>query len=344
MLVQRGQLLAKLNEAVVGVKTDEGVEQSNCFTFRDGVLTTFNDTVMVRVPTPLPGIDCVVNATDLMGLLAKVPDEDLDIKLREGELLVKGKRRRAGIAVQSEFLLPVNEVPRPTAWVRLPEGVNTALQQAAKTCEKKDADFLYTTVNVTPEWVEGADGDRMLRVTTPTGFTEQVLLPADGVAALEGMELQKVCQEPGWVHFKTAQVSLRSSSQEYIKGVEGVLAIEGHNITLPANLGEILERAEVCNSGGYDNRVGLAFEDDELYITARKEGVWYKEQKAVAYQGPPLAFEVNPKLLREVLRHTRDVVVDQHKMKIEYDRHEFIIVVRYKSEARIATPEDAQVV
>ena len=329
MKIARGTLLAKLNEVQIGISSKENVAQSNCYVFHGDTLTTFNDSIMARAANPLPGIDTVVNATDLAGLLSKVPDEEVDISLKGDELRVKGKGFKAGITAYAEVLLPVDAVPAPGKWSRLGEGVATALQQAVVCCSKEDAQYLTTCVHVTEDMVEGCDNLRLLRVTVPTGFSGEVLLPAESVAALEGLELNKVSLGEGWCHFKTGSgtvVSLRSAAPPYLVGLDAVLEMEGPiGLVLPASLGEMIGRAEVFSSEGFNAKVGVKLAEGMLTLTNRKEGGWFKENKGIAYTGKPLAFEVHPRFLVEVLSHTREVQVCPGKMKLAYDRCAFVV-------------------
>lgn len=337
MNIQRGELLAKLNEASPGLspKGKLTVEQSDCYVFQGDTLTTFNDSIMVRVPNPL-GFDVVVKASDLLDFVTKMPDDEITITLQTDELRIKGAGRTAGITAYAEVAMPMDAVPKPETWTRLGEGTPTALQQAAKTCARKDSDYLLTAVHVTKDWVEGCDGLRYIRITGPTGFPNRVLMPADAVLELEGLELAKVAIGEGWVHFRTAQkatVSVRCGHSPYIEDVEKLLDLKKpEKIILPSNLGEIVERAQVFDHGGDDFKIGVRLSEGKLLITARKDGAWLKEKKEIEYEGRTLAFDVNPELLVEVLGHTREVLVDGTKLKIGWDRNQFVVCLDAKEE------------
>lgn len=352
MNIARGPLLAKLNEAALGVSQKETVEQSSCFIFSsDGELITYNDEIMVRVKNPLAEIcvptdgcegpiDLVVNATDLLQILAKIPDDEVKITAGDGELQVKGKRRTAGIACQYEVVLPIGQVPRPEKWSRLGEGVTGLLQQAARTCGDNEHQFLTTCVHVTPTRIEACDNHRLFRVDCQTGFPSEILVPAKSVAELEGVEIIKVGIDDvaAWCHFKTASgaiISCRASKEEYHKGLDAILEIvNGERVVLPANLKEIVERAEVFRTGEYDSKVGVRIANGELTITARKDGGWYKERKSIDYTGRMLDFDIDPAFLIEVLGRTREVMVDDRKMKIVNDRIQFVAGLRAKEDKK----------
>lgn len=333
MIIERGPLLAALAEVSPGLSNKENIEQSDAFVFKDGKLTTFNNEILCRTDSPLD-FDAAVNAADLQNLLNKIPDEQIEIFLKQGEIFIKGKRKSAGIAVAAEIALPVFEVPMPEKWSRLAEGAATALQQAARTCNKDESLFLATCVHVTPTRIEGSDNMRLLRIEGETGFPEEVLIPATSIAAIQSIELKKVAQSKGWVHFKTVAgtiLSCRCSHDSYHRGLDKIFELEdSESITLPGNLAEMIGRAEVFNEGAYDAKVGIRIAEGELTITSRKDGGWYEERKGVKYSGRELNFEINPKFLCEVLERTRDILVDNRKLKIvsPADRIQFVCSLR----------------
>lgn len=333
MKIQRGELLAKLNDASPGLTSSKAmtVEQSDCFVFIRDTLYTFNDSVMVRVPNPLPGMSLVVNGRDFLDLVAKVPDDELEVSLEDGKLWINGMdgSRSAWINSAVEVAMPLNDVPMPAKWSRLGEGTAHALQQAASTCDARSSDYLVTAVHATPDLVEGTDQIRFLRVTGPTGFQSRVLMPADAVAELKRTELTKVSVGEGWVHFRTGQgavVSMRCGHGDYIEGVEEALKLKkAEKVVLPVGLKDSVERAEIFDHEQGDFKIGVKLTKDRLILTARKEGGGYKERHKMEYGGRPLNFMVAPDLLVEVLGHTREVTVDGSKMKIAWDRSVFVV-------------------
>lgn len=331
--------MARLNDASLGLSTKESLQQSNCFVFANGRLITFNDEIMVRTSSPLD-FDMVVNATDFMGIVSKIPDDEIDVSRRGGEVVVRGKKRKAGIACVTEVVLPVDAVPVPDKWHRLADGALAAMMQAARTCGKPDDDYLSTVVHVTPDRVEACDNVRMFRVDGPTGVPGELLVKAHPLLELEGTDAVKVALSAGWVHFKTAggaEIALRADAAKYHPDIDAILTLDKPaKVTLPTNLGEIVGRAEVFLSGDRDARIGVRIADNDLVLTARKEGGWYKERKRIMYAGRVLDFEINPKFLVEILSRARDVMVDARKMKIAGDRTQFVVSLRPRETAGAA--------
>ena len=333
MLVNRGALLARLHEASIGLASKETIEQSSCFVFHAGQLVTFNDNIMVRCESPLD-FDAAVPAQDLLGMVSKCPDEEIKIYLQDGELIVKGKKWTAGIAVSAEMSLPVGAVPQPEKWHCLEEGVLGTLQQAARTCGDDEAQYLATCVHITPARIEGCDNYRLFRADGATGFPADVLVPAESIQQLEGLEITEVSIGTGWVHFKTStgtQIAVRCSHEPYHKGIDALLDMKDpEKIVLPSNLAEMVERAEVFNTATYDAKVGVELAGNTLTITSRKDSGWYKEQKDIEYAGRAMAFTINPKFLVEILKRTRDVLVDYRKMKVVNGAAQFVVALQAK--------------
>jgi hypothetical protein len=330
MNIKRGDFLAKLNEAIIGVSAKETIQQSNCFVFKDGRLFAYNDSIMVRTKSPLD-FDAVVNATDLTNLLAKIPDDDVEVIKNGNEILIKGKRRKAGIQCLASVELDMGKVPTPESWSRLAEGTLHAIQQACGVCTSDEAQFLTSCVHVTPMLVQATDKNRLLRVDFTaggTGFPAEVLIPAESASVIAGLEVKKVSIGQGWVHFKTvsgAEISCRCSHEQYHQNLDDVLKMDKpENITLPTNLGEIIDRAEVFYDNAFSARVGVRIENGEISITSRKDSGWYKERKGIKYTGRALEFDIHPKFLVEVLERTRDIEVDSRKLKLTSGNVQFM--------------------
>jgi DNA polymerase III sliding clamp (beta) subunit (PCNA family) len=335
MNVNRTQLLAVLAKAKVGLTGREILEQSHAYVFAKGTLTTFNDNILFRCPSPLQ-IDGAIPAVDFFEILEKLPDEELEITVNGGEIHLEGKRREAAMSYMPEVRLPIDSVPRPESWSRLDDKTPHAMQQAALVCGEDFTAPLTTMIHATPNLIEGSDNFRMVRHTAPTGFPGEVLIPANIVEQLDKQELRKVSIGKGWVHFKCpgdCVISCRCSHEPYAKGVDALLRMEApEKILLPSNLGEIVERAEVFNALSFDAKVTITLADGELTLTSRKESGWFKEKKSVKYDGQPLTFDVHPKFLVEILGRGRECQVDRRKIKIEQGEIQFVaaLTVREK--------------
>ncbi len=325
--MNRLDLLNKLNAVSVGLSKKELLEQSNSFIFAGKQLITFNGEIMCRTKNPFD-FDAVVRAEELVKLLSRMNDEEIKVTLVKNEIIIKGKAKLAGLTCEEEVLLPYKVVPKPTSWTEVTKGVTRALQQAAMTCGIDESMPKTTCVHVEKNKVEACDNFRMYRCKIKTGFPIEVLIPAISLKAIKSHKIKAVSSSKEWLHFKTSGgfiLSLRCYADKYHDALDALLNVKGDSIELPAELGEILERAEVMVDAGYEAEVTLQIENNKLTINSRKDGGWYKEQKKLKYKGTPLSFKVNPTFLVEILEKTRTVVVGQGRMKIKTDNVEFMV-------------------
>ena len=330
MKVNRKELLDVLTTASVGITKREVLEQSNSFIVDSENLITFNGEIFTKVASPLPDVSGSVPAEDLLALLAKFPDEELEVHTLKNELRVKGKKREAGITMSADVHLPFDDVPGPDVWTDVPEALPSALVQAARICGRDEALPRTMEVHVTPDWVEASDNYRIFRSTITTGLKGEVLFPGTSIEMVGNLVFKKLSQPPdtGWIHFQTKkghQVSIRCSKGKYPDLGKFLEVGEGKKVVLPENLSEILSRAEVMQD--FNAIVGVVIEDGLLTLSARKDQGWYKESKSIDYDTvwPPIKFEVNLRFLQEILKTTRKVTVSENRMRIRSGETTFVV-------------------
>jgi hypothetical protein len=341
MQIDRKKTLSTLKLLSIGLSAKELLEQSNCFVFSGESAVTFNSETLCRTKSPFD-FDAVLIADDLIKLLEKFPDDELEIIKREAEVVIKGARRSAGLTTTAEVHLPFDSVPKPEKWLKLADGVGAMLQQAARTCGTDETQIRTTCVHITPKLIEACDNYRLFRATLDTGITEEILIPASGVKALKGLDIVRVSVGKEWAHFRTKDnldISIRCYHDSYHQGLDKILKVEGHKIKLPDNLGEIIARAEVMQIGGNDPEITLLLEPGELTLSARKESGWFKERKKINYSGDVLTFKINPEFLIEILVQTRTVIVNEKQMKIETENIAFACVLQ-KNKGKEETPAE----
>lgn len=337
MQLSRGLLLNRLNEARIGLSTgEEETEQSNTFAFQNGKLTTFNGRIMVTVDSPLE-FDVIVNAKDLLDLMTKLPDDEIQIDIVGNELVIKGEERSYGITVETENNMPLHEISSPSEWHRLKEDVLQHMIQGARICSKEEDAYLTKMVHISGDKIEASDNDRFYMAEIPTGFPEEVLIEADIILQLKGLELIKVSLAEGWVYFKTSSnaiIAVRTTLDEYMSEIDSIMEMKNsQKVLLPQNLKEIIERSQTFTTQDADARITIHIENGMLILTARKETGWAKEKKRLAYKGTPLTFSIPPKFLIEMLERTREVMVGDYKMKMTTEKIQFVVTLDMPGES-----------
>lgn len=330
MNVNRMMLLSVLQRVEPGVSAKAAIEQSDCFVFSGDKVIGFNDEILAVATSPVR-LDAVVKADDLMKMLAKLPDDELDVDRVGSDLVLKGAKRKAGLTCAEETVTPYETVPQPEHWRKIGDGILDMLKQASRVCGRDDTQYLTTVVHVTADRIESCDNTRLFRFSGKTGFKRDVLLPAASVDLICKQKPTEVSIGEGWAHFrvdKDVVYSVRCSTMEYLEGLDALLQMDGaEDVRLPNTLPSIVRRADVMNDSVFGARITIRIGEHQLTISARKEGGWYKERKKIQYSGRTLEFEANPDLICDVLERSTRTQISKSKMKVTYDNVEFVLAL-----------------
>lgn len=345
--VSRAELLSLLETVSHGLSPREVIEQSSCFVFEKGEVFTYNDEVSCRAKTDLK-ITGAVQAKPLMSLLEKMPEENVDIMVQESELIIVGKKRRGGIRMENEVLLPVKNVERPGKFIPLHEDFLEAINLAQESAGKDESKFWTTCVHLHPKWVEACDNSQVTRFRLKTGVQASTLVRQSAIKCITNLEVTEFSETASWIHFRN-KLGLVVSCRRYIEdypteGVNRLLKVEGTSAILPKGLAEATERADVFSSeNADDNQVRVILSNGKIKV--RGEGVsgWYSETKKLKYKGPSLDFTITPKLLIELTRRHNECFVSREHLRVDGGRFVFVAclnIVGEKNEDQEEGTED----
>jgi DNA polymerase III sliding clamp (beta) subunit (PCNA family) len=327
--LNRVTLLSTLKAVAPALAAREVVEQSTSFVFAKGRVLTYNDSIAISHPLDSEGLEGVVRAEELVKLLSKLKEEEVELEIGENELVVKGKRSKAGILLEAEVRLPLDEIVPPSKWSQLPEGFVEALSFCRFSTGRDRAKPLLTCLHVAGPVVESCDNFRLTRWRLKRSLNEDLLLPAEAARTLCDYSPMEYGITDGWVHFRNdADVvfSSRIFEGEYPDLSPYLSLKEAHEVTLPSDLGEILDRAGIFSSEAFkqDEQVSISLEGKHMTVSGRGVVGWYEERCAVRWSGgtPKVAFSIHPEFLRQVLGHVKQVLVSdvEGRLLIEGDR------------------------
>ena len=342
-MLKRDDLLKCLAAVDAGLSPKDVVEQSSCYVLQGGRLWTFNDNVAcsVGLPDGMEGVECAVPAIELRSLLSKLDDENLDVVLgdgeRAGQLLLKMKRRRAGLRVQLSVTLPVDEVkmPEDEKWTSVPEGFVEAVDAVGQVAGRGEQLFVLCCVHVTPKGLEACDNYQAIRYRLNTGLPESVLTKRDDLAKIVKLGVEEWALSESWIHFRNSAglvASCRRWSQSY-PNLGPLLEVHGREGFLPKDLSNAIRKAEVFVSAR-DDAVGLTVDLNSSRLLLRAEGPvgWYEERQRTDYDGEPISFRIAPRLLREVCRRTSRCVIGDTKLRVAGEKYVYVSCLAVSSE------------
>lgn len=338
MKINRKKWLAELEAVAPGLDLRGMVEeQSTCFVFRDGRVITYNNEVACSAASSLAGVDGAVQADPLMKLLRKLKEDEVDVSVGDGKLLVKGKGRRAGVTMEADVTLPVESIDEPERWRKLPEGFVEAVDVVRRCAGTDESRFVLTCVHVCPEWVEATDDFQIIRYPIKTGFkwtkTEEdgvfqgVLVRRESLRHLAAAGVTEFGLTEDWLHFRNPDgltLSCRRYPGKYPR-LDDALDVDGVAVTLPEGLAEAVEKAGIFSGDDEaGDQVSVELRDGRLRLEGHGTSGWYEERRRIEYEGKPVKFRIEPELLIEIVRRADVWRVAEGRLRVDGGKFTYV--------------------
>lgn len=322
--VNREKLIQTLEFVQPGLSPKEIIEQSSCFVFKDGTVATFNDEVACCADTELK-ITGAVQAAPLLALLHKLPDADIEVEPTKEHLTVYGKRKSAGICMEAEVTLPVDQVEKPEKWKELPENFIEAVKMAQQCVGKDESKFTMTCVHIHPKWIEACDDCQLIRYKIKTGVESSVLVKGHSIQQITDLGMQEFSETETWIHFRNANGLVMSCRRHLDEYEITPPKFEGHPLTLPKGLIEAAETADIFSSEhGEENLVSILLKSGKLRIHGQGVTGWYKEFKTIKYTGDTLEFMIAPSLLGDIVKRMNECEVSEDYLRVNGSKWVYI--------------------
>lgn len=317
MLVNRVDLLQRLEMLQPGLSTKGVLDQSNCFIFANDGVATFNGEVAC-FQKGLDGVTGAVVASPVLSQLGKWVEDEVEVYVDDAVLRVNGARRRAWFNLEAEIHLPVESIEKPGEWRDLPPNFGGAIGLVESCAGKDQNKFQATCVHLHPEWVEATDNVQVARYTVRTGI-ERTLVRATAIRSVASLGMVQWSQSQGWVHFRNAAglvYSCVTYNEEY-PDTSGVLVVEGAKMTFPKTLQDTIDKAEIFSRESEGNQLTVSLLPGRLRVMGEGRTGGFSEVKDIQYEGQPMSFTIDPKMLKEIVRDHNEVYVSEDKLVVD---------------------------
>tara|TARA_R100000808_G_scaffold12736_1_gene31538 strand:+ start:1568 stop:2596 length:1029 start_codon:yes stop_codon:yes gene_type:complete len=320
--VDRETFLQQLESVQAGLSTREVMEQSSCFVFKNGTVQTYNDEIACKQNCTLD-LHGAVQAEPLLGILRKLPENSIQVTNTDEEFIIEGKKRKAGIRMEHEILLPVERIDQPVEWKDLPDDFTEAVQIVCQCAGADESQFRLTCVHITPTHVEASDNFQVSRYTVATPIEESTLVRRDSIKHIIELGMTQFCETESWIHFKNPN-SLILSCRRYadeandFPDLSPIIDFNGEPTTLPTSLAEAVEKAEIFSSESTDdNQVLIQLRAGKLRIRGEGNFGWFTETKPLKYKGKDLSFRISPKLLVDLVNRHNECEITEDRLKVD---------------------------
>jgi len=339
MKVNREHLLKCLESIIPGTSTKSIVEQSNCAVFQDGFVSSFNDEIAVTAKSPVD-IKAAVFIQPLVAILNKLEEKEIDVVLEEGQLRIKGKRRRGGVSCSSEIELPIDTVDQPKEWKKLPEKFIPYISIVRDCVSKDESQFLITCVHITPDHIEACDNNQAIRYKIDTGFSESTLIRGESVQYVCRKDIIEFSETKSWVHFRNKDglcISCRryqkDSNESEFPSLDEIFILEGNELSLPKEVKSAAEKANVFSKEDKNlNMIKVTLKDGKAFIRGESSEGWFSEFVTFDYKGEATAFFIPPSLLINIVDRKDACIFGSGKIGAEGEDYVYV--------SSVALPED----
>jgi len=329
MKIERAKLLETLSKVQPGLASKEVIEQSQCFVFHDGMVSTYNDEIAVNCPTDLK-INGAVEARQLFQLLNKSKAKEIELEVTEDELQIKTKKASAGIPLQLEINPVMEEIGKPKEWFELPKQFVDGIRFCMFSVSTDMTKPVLTCIHVKSNRVESCDNLRMTRYRMKKKIEGEILLPSTSARFLIKYPIKEYAQTKGWLHFQAekegAIFSCRTFEKKYPK-LKKFMDVDGTVVTMPSKIEGILERAGIFSITDFkqEEHVRVIISKGRLTVHVKGDSGWYKERTKIKYKGEGVEFAVNPEFLKETLSLMRELTIGGSRLKLTGERFEHVV-------------------
>lgn len=334
MKINREQLLQEITEVKPGLGNGLSIQNSDCLTFKKGLVQTYNDQVLIQHPCCLK-IEATIKANSLFQLLSKLTDEELEIECSDS-LLISTKRSKASLTIeQSEN--PIN-IKIPTKTFPLIKGMKEAFSFCQFSAGKDMSREAFINLHIHNNIVESCDGFRLTRYTLKKSSEIEMFVPASIIKDLIAYELSSYGETEGWIHFMNSGgliFSCRVTKSKY-PNLDSLCKVEGVKLHLPKDLSKAIERANIFSETEFsqDQEITVSIMEKKLILEGKNIYGKYRERLPLKYKGNPIQFVVNPSLLKELLSLHNEVIIGEAdkqgkgRLKIQGENFEHVAVTQ----------------
>lgn len=335
MKINRANLLTALEIVKPGLANKDLIEQSTSFAFMGDRIVTYNDDISISHPIQGLELQGAIKAEKLYQILGKLKQEEISLEISTGEIVLKSGRAKAGLAIQAEIKLPLEEeVAYKEKWKTLPkkfvEAVSMTMGSAAKSMTRP----ILTCVNIRKDGVvESSDNYRVMQYNMKEEMPiETILLPVSAAVVMVKLLPNKIAKGKGWIHFKNEEGTILSCRVFSDKFPDTTLVMEGKGtkFVFPEAVKDLIERVSVFAKRDHmlDEVIHISMYDGKLKMRGESDTEWFEETIKMDFKGDETSFYITPYLLKSIVSQTNSGILAKGKLKFKGDNWTYVAFLK----------------
>jgi len=329
MKINRLDLIKALQAVMPGLSQKEIIEQSTAFVFtKTGYVVTYNDEIAVSHPVEVDFVGAVP-AKEFFALVNKVKTEEIELEIKDNELLLKGSRAKAGLRIDKKIILPILTLAQPEEedWKKVPANFCEAISFCLFSVSREVSKPIINCIHVHKGKVESTDNNRVTQYdmgAVKKAFEDHTLIPAHAVKAIVNNKPTHYAKTDGWLHFTNKDdvtFSCRIFEDDF-PDASAFFAQKGGSIEFPKTLNDVLDKAVIFSNG---ERVTILLSGNRMTVSSEGVSGWFKEDVRAEYKGEDVSFDIYPEFMKSIMKITNKAEICAKVLKFIGDN--FIHVV-----------------
>ena len=325
MKLNRPKLLNILAAAKPGLAKKEIIQQAAHFIFTGDAVATYNDLICIVYPYETD-FRCSVHGEEFYRVLDSIKEDEVDIAVEDGQLLINSKKTKAGLSTlvgdEERVEKMIDSLREKTSgrkfWKNLPDGFSNGVFLCMFAASKDLTTGVRCCVAVKDDRIYSTDSIRLSRYIMDDEIEGEMLIPATAAYELVKYPIEKYGYSEGWVHFLTkdgVEFNCRTMVGVYpYNNIVKFFRDPREEITLPEELKDVLKVAAMLATGDVDTAksVEITIDKDKITCKSEKERGWMiKTVDLEDYDGRKIIFWINPILFAQILEKTTSFFVVQ---------------------------------
>jgi len=331
MKIETIELLKALSSVRPGLAQKEIVEEMVHFIFTGEEVATYNDEICVIVPFKTD-FSCSVKADTLFKYLLKLPQPEIDMDLKEGQLLIRAGKSKAEFPISANegifsYLEKVADSLEEGEWKKTPENFFNGIKLCSFSAAKDRTMGTLTCVHVVRDSIYSSDQTRMSRFRMK-GEMEGFLIEAATLQKLYGIHLNfdEYMVTKSWINFRTRDDVLFSArrvlSQEDLKWdeKEKQFILKGTQVEIPPKLKDALDKISIVlsNLQMIDKSVNISLRKGKMLCSGGSAASGFIEEEVeLDYSLDNKDFSINVVYLQEALDKSQKFAVSDRHAQFE---------------------------
>lgn len=326
--MDRKKLLEVLKKVKPGIADKAIVESMMYFYFSGKEVVTYNDKISVLHPLKTD-FQLFVQAEKLYKIVSLAKATTLKMTEKENSLNIRTSTINVDLTtiLDEEITERINLISKSISgvkWKKLPSNFLESASMCAFAASKLDAEQIMSCLYFNEKECMATDNDRFA-IAPIEGKIDTMFFKASQITNLRDINPDKYVVTKAWVHFKNEEgciFSIRRIEGTFPEELKDAFDFDGTTVTLSENILEGTDLASIFVDS-MEPTITIRITKGMCIVSVTSDGGGSKHRSKVDYDGTDIVFTLNPEFLKEMLKHSTTIVIDDDRSRAKLSAGDF---------------------